>query len=76
MRIEYENPKLKQNEIVDQLGCPTSILQRNRIDNKKLTPYRIQSNITSKRTKKASNTNSDNNSQNEHALKRPRLTPN
>ena len=62
MRIEYENPKLKQSEIADQLGYSTSTLQRYRGDTNMLSLYRIQSSNTDKRIKKASKTNSDNNS--------------
>ena len=41
-----------------------------------LSPYRINSNNTNKRTKKASNTNFENNSHTKHDLKRPQLTSN
>ena len=39
-----------------------------------LSPYRINPNDSIKRTKKASNTNIDNNSQTNHDVKRPQLT--
>ena len=39
-----------------------------------LSSYRIQSNITTERTKKASNANIGNNSHREHDLKRPQKT--
>ena len=74
MRLKYENPKLKQSEIANQLGYSTSTLQRYRNDINMLSPYRIQPKNTNKRTKKLSNTNSDNNSHREHDLKRPQLT--
>ena len=32
MRVNYENPKLKQSEIANQLGCSTNTLQRYRND--------------------------------------------
>ena len=40
------------------------------------SPYRIQSNITNRRTKKTLNTILNNNSHREHDLKRPQLTSN
>ena len=51
MWMKYENPKPKQSEITDQLGYSTNTLQRYRNDITMLSPYRIQSNITNKRTK-------------------------
>ena len=50
MQIKFVNPKLKQSEIADQLGSST--LQRYRNDKKMISPYRIQPNITNKRSKK------------------------
>ena len=41
-----------------------------------LSPYRINPDNTNKRTKKPSNTNSDNNLHREHDLKRPQTTSN
>ena len=41
-----------------------------------LSPYRIQPNNTNKRTKKAKNTDFDNNSQPNHDDKRPQMTSN
>ena len=52
MRMNNENPKLKQSQIANQLGYSTSTLQRYRNDKKMLSPYRINPNITNKRTKK------------------------
>ena len=69
MRVKYENPKLKQSEIANQLGLSTSTLQRYRNDINMLSPYRIHPNITNKRTKIAENTNFDNNSHHEHDFK-------
>ena len=74
--MKYENPKLKQSEIANQLGCSFSTLQRCKNDINMVSPYRNQRNNTKKRTKKASNTSFHNNSQGEHDLKRPRLTSN
>ena len=52
MRIKYENFKLEQTDIANQLDYPTSILQRYRNYIHMLSPYRIQTNTTSKRIKK------------------------
>ena len=57
MRVKYENPKIKQSEIANQLGWSTSTLQRYRNDINMLSPYRIHPNNTNKRTKTAKNTN-------------------
>ena len=42
LRIKYENPKLKQFEIVNQLRYPSSTLQRYRKDKIMFSPYRVQ----------------------------------
>ena len=76
MRVKYENPRLKQSEIANHLGYSSSTLQRYRNDVNMLSPYRIQPNNKNKRTKKVKNTNSDNNSHQEHDLKRPQMTSN
>ena len=76
MSVKYENPKMKQSQIANQLGLSSSTLQRYRNDINLLSPYRINQNNTSKRTKKASNTNFDNNSHNNHDVKRPQMTSN
>ena len=69
MRIKYENPRMKQSEIANQLGMSSSTLQRYRNDINKLSPYRITPNNTKKRSKKAKiDDNSD--------LKRPQMTSN
>ena len=61
MRMKYENPKLKQSQIANQLGYSTITLQRHRNEINMLSLYRIQPNDNIKRTKKHSNTSSDNN---------------
>ena len=76
MRVKYENPKLKQSEIANQLGMSSSTLQRYRNDINMLSPYRINPNNTNKRTKKAKNTDFDNNSHHESDIKRPQMTSN
>ena len=74
MRIKYENPKMKQSEIANQLGKSSSTLQRYRNHINVLSPYRINANNTKKRSKKALNTNSDNDTQPNHDDKRPQMT--
>ena len=64
---------MKQSEIANQLGYSSSTLQRYKNDMKVLSPYRIQSN---KRTKKASNTNFNNDSHRETDVKGPQMTSN
>ena len=61
MRVKNENPKMKQYEIANQLGMSSNTLQRYRNDLNMLSPSRINPNTTTKRPKKISNTNSDNN---------------
>ena len=63
MRIKYENTRMKQSEIASQLSKSSSTLQRYRNDIYiyMLSPYRINPNNTSKRTKETSKTNFDNN---------------
>ena len=53
MRVKYENPKMKQSQIANQLGLSSSTLQRYRNDINVLSPYRINPNNVEKRTKKA-----------------------
>ena len=74
MRVKYENPKLKQSKIANQLGFSNSTLQRFRNDIYMLSPYRINPNNTNKRTKKVSNTNFGNNSQINPDVRRPQMT--
>ena len=76
MQMKYENPKLKQSEIAKQLGLPSSTIQKYRNDINMLSPYRISSNNTKKRTKKAKLTTFDNNSHRDSDLKRPQMTSN
>ena len=75
-RVKYENPKMKQSQIANQIGLSTSTLQRYRNDINMLSPYRINPNITNKQTKKASNGNFNNNSHNESNVERPQMTSN
>ena len=53
MRVKYENPKMKQSDIANQLGMSSSTVQSYRNDIKMLSPYRINPNNTKKRSKKA-----------------------
>ena len=74
MRVKYENPKMKQSEIANQLGYSTSTLQRYRNDINMLSPYRIHPNNTNKQRKKTSNSNFDNDSHHNPNVKRPEMT--
>ena len=76
MRMKYDNPKLKQSQIANQLGYSTSTLQRYRNDIGMLSPYRINPKNTKKRTKKTSKTTFDNGLLPNSNNKRPRLTSN
>ena len=53
MKVKYENPRMKQSEIANQLGMSSSTIQRYRNDINMLSPYRISPNNTKKRSKKA-----------------------
>ena len=76
LRLKYENPKMKQSEITNQLSLSSSTIQIYRNDINVLSPYRIQSNNINKRIKKAINTNSNNDSQPNYDNKRPQMTSN
>ena len=51
-RVKYENPKLKQSEIANQLGLSSSTLQRYIKDMNMFSPYRNNPNNTNTRTRK------------------------
>ena len=74
MRTKYENPRMKQSEIANQLGLSSSTLQRYRNDINMLSPYRINPKNNHKRTKKAKNTDFENNSHHEGDFKRLQMT--
>ena len=76
MRAKYENPKMRQFEIANQLGLPSSTVQRYRNDINMLSPYRINPNNTNKRTKKVKNTVFDNNPHHKLDVKRLQMTSN
>ena len=71
---KYQNPKMKQSEIANQLNMSSSTLQRYRNDINMLSPFRIIQNITKKRSKKVKNSDFDNNSHHEAEVKRPQMT--
>ena len=52
MRLKYENPKMKQSGIGNQLGISSSTIERYRNDINMLSPYRISANNTKKTFKK------------------------
>ena len=74
MRVENDNPKMKQPEIANQLRYSTSTLQRYKNDINMLSPYRIHPNNTNKRINNGKITNFDNNSHCDLDLKRPQMT--
>ena len=53
MKLKYENSRMRQSEIANQLGMSSSTLQRYRNDINMLSPYRISPNNTKKLPKKA-----------------------
>ena len=69
MKVKYENPRMRQSEIANQLGMSSSTLQRYRDDINMLSPYRISPNNTKKRPKKAKIDDIGD-------LKRPQMTSN
>ena len=74
MRLKYENPKMKQSEIANQLSLSSSTIQRYRNDINMLSPYRIQSNNINKRKKNSKTTSYYNDTQLNHDDKRPQMT--
>ena len=76
MRMNFENPRLKQSEKVNHLSYSSSTLQRYRKDVNMFSPYRVQPNNTNKRTKKGKNTNFDEITSPNNDHKRPQMTSN
>ena len=74
LRVKYENPKMRQSEIANQLGMFSSTPKKYRNDINMLSLYRINPNNTNKRTRKVSNTIFDNNSHHENDVKRHQMT--
>ena len=75
LNIKYQNPKMKQSEILNQLDI-SSTLKRYRNDINMLSPYRINQNNSKKQTKKVLNTDFDNNSHHEADIQRPQMSSN
>ena len=75
-RVKYENSKMKQSEIANQLGKSAKTLQGYRNEINILSPYRFDPNNSNKRTKKVKNTNFNNNPHHETDVKRPQITSN
>ena len=69
MYIKYQNPKMKQSEIANELNLSSSTVQRYRNDINMLSPYRINPNNVEKRSKKAKIDDIGD-------LKRPQMTSN
>ena len=76
MNLKYQNPKMKQSEIANQLGMSSSTIQRCRKDINMQSPYRTTPNNTKKRPKMVKNTDFDNNLQHEKGTQRPQMTSN
>ena len=76
MRLKYENPRMKQSQIANEIGLSTSNLKRYKNDINMLSPYRINPNNSKKRSKRALNTDFDQNSHHESDAKRPQMTSN
>ena len=76
MQGKFENPRMKHSEITDQLGYSSSTLKRYINDINMLSPYRLYSNTTIKRSKNVSNTNIDNKSHREQGHKRAQINKN
>ena len=67
--MKYQNPKIKQSELANNLNMSSSTIQRYRNVINMLSPYRISPNNVKKRTRKAKiDDNGD--------LKRPQMTSN
>ena len=69
MKVKYENPRMKQSEIANQLGMSSSTLQRYRNDINMISPHRINPNNVKKRSKKVKIDDIGD-------LKRPQMTSN
>ena len=69
MYMKYQNPKLKQSELANNLNMSSSTIQRYRNDINMQSPYRINPNNVKKRTKKAKIDDIGD-------LKRPQMTSN
>ena len=69
MYMKYQNPKLKQSELGNNLNMSSSTIQRYRNDINMVSPYRISPNNVKKRTKKTKINDIDD-------LKRPQMTSN
>ena len=69
MYMKYQNPKLKQSELANNLNMSSSTIQRYRNDINMQSPYRSNPNNTKKRSKKAKIDDIDD-------LKRPQMTSN
>ena len=69
MYMKYQNPKLKQSELANNLNMSSSTIQRYGNDINMQSPYRINPNNVKKRTKKAKIDDIGD-------LKRPQMTSN
>ena len=76
MNIKYQNPKMKQSEIANQLNMSTSTIQRQRNDVNMLSLNRINPNNVKKRPKKAKIDENNDIKRGSDDLKRPQITSN
>ena len=76
MNIKYQNPKMKQSEIANQLNMSTSTIQRQRNHVNMLSPYRINPNNVKKRPKKAKIVENNDIKRGSDDLRRTQITSN
>ena len=76
MNLKYQNPKMKQSDIANQLGMSSSSIQRCRKDLNMQSPYRSTTNNNKKRPKTVKNTDFDSSLEHERGSQRPQMTSN
>ena len=75
-RVKFKKLKMKQSQSATLMGLSSRNLQRYRNDINMLSLYKINPDITIKRTKKTLNTKFDNTSHRDLDLKRPQMISN
>ena len=76
MNLKYQNPKMKQSEIANQLGMSASSVQRCRKDINMQSPYRNNPNNVKKQPKKAKIDENNDIKRGSDDLKRPQMISN
>ena len=76
MHMKYQNPKMKQSEIANNLNISSSTLKRYRNDINMLSPYRFSPNNVEKHTKKPKIDNNDDPKRAQMSSNEPKTTPN